>query len=176
MTWVQLREKVAYFFSKYFRGIDMLIMKLDTTKDVVVITGGCGGLGKALVQRMVDKGVNKIIVLDVVLPEMEDRLPNTYYYHCDVSNVQRVQEVANEINERFGTVTILVNNAAIMRGRNLLDMAEEEVKMVLRVNLYSSFITIKTFLPGMITLGRGYIVTVASVLGHLSPARLSAWS
>lgn len=149
------------------------MMRLDNIKDVVVITGGCGGLGRCLAQRMVDKGVSKVVVLDVVLPDPEDRLPNVFYYHCDVSSLQRVQEVAEDIKDRFGPVTILINNAAIMRGRNLLDMDDEEIRLVLRVNLYSSFITTKTFLPGMLSLGRGYIVTVASILGHLSPARLS---
>lgn len=170
MTWTQLRYTLATFL-RLFRSVDM--MKLDTSNNVVVITGGCGGLGKCLAQRMVDKGVVKVVVLDVVLPEDKDRLANVYYYHCDVSNYFRVREVADEIKERFGTVTILINNAAVMRGRNLLDTDEEEVKMILRINLYSSFITIKTFLPGMLEIGRGYIVTVASILGHLSPARLS---
>ena len=43
------------------------------------------------------------------------------------------------------------------------------------VNLLSSFYTIKTFLPDMLNIKRGYIVTIASTLGYMSPARLSAY-
>lgn len=172
MTWTLLRSSFVRLL-QLLGGVDVL--RFYTSGDVVVITGGSGGLGKCLVERLVDQAVKKVIVLDVVLPEPEDQVAGVQYYHCDVSNYTRVQEVAEDIRERFGPVTILINNAAVMRGRNLLDMDEEEIKMILRVNLYSNFITIKAFLPGMLELGRGYIVTVASILGHLSPARLSAY-
>lgn len=172
MRSLELRKKVVSYVANnvsYYFGE----AELDASKNVAVITGGCGGLGKCLAQRMVDKGIETVIVLDVVLPYPEEKVPGVHYYHCDVSSLERLKEISAEIKENFGPVTILINNAGIMRGRNILDMDEEEIKLILKVNLYSNFITIKTFLPGMIALGRGYVVTVASVLGHLSPAKLS---
>lgn len=172
MSGLQVRKNLLNLRSKYLTGVSQLV-KLDPTKEVVVITGGSGGLGKCIAEHMVDNGVASVIVLDIVSPTSTERIPNVHYFHCDVSSSERVKEIAEQIKSQFGTVTILINNAGIMRGSNLLEMEEEEIKMVLRVNLYSNFITIKAFLPGMLSIGRGYIVTIASILGHLSPARLS---
>lgn len=75
--------------------------------------------------------------------------------------------------QTFGPVTVLVNNAAIMRNKPLLLLNDDEIDQCLRVNLISCFSTIKAFLPDMLEIQRGFIVNVSSVLGHLSPALLS---
>ena len=120
---------------------------------MAVITGGSGGLGRCLAARLANCGIVIVVVLDIVLPEFIDRVPGVHYRQCDVSSFSQVQTAASEICTRFGVVTILINNAGIVRGRNLLDMSEQEIQLVLHVNLYASFITIKTFLPDMLALG-----------------------
>ena len=72
-------------------------------------------------------------------------------------------------------MTILINNAGITTGKTLLDLSYDEIERTIQINLMSSFYTIKTFLPDMLLMQRGYIVTIASVLGYMSPARLSAY-
>lgn len=78
---------------------------------------------------------------------------------------------------QLGTPTILINNAAIVNGKRLLDLSLDEIDDSFRVNLLSHFYTLKTFLPGMIRAGRaGTIVTMSSVLGHIGAAQLSDYS
>ena len=85
--------------------------------------------------------------------------------------------------------TILINNAAIVNGKSILDLTHDEIEryepifgantdvtdMFIRcfkINLLSHFTTVKEFLPGMLEEGRGTIVTISSVLGYLGSANL----
>lgn len=76
----------------------------------------------------------------------------------------------------MGTPTILINNAGIVNGKPLLDTPIEAIERNFNVNLLAHFYTLKTFLPGMLRQGRGTIVTVSSVLGHLGAARLADYT
>ena len=78
---------------------------------------------------------------------------------------------------QLGTPTILINNAGIVHGSPLLDLPTSSIEKTLRINLLSSFITTKAFLPGMLDrAGGGTIVTVASVLGNLGASHLTAYT
>ncbi|KAI5949612.1 hypothetical protein KGF54_005490 [Candida jiufengensis] len=163
-----------YWLNLKFRRVsDLLFGTVFEPKfDLVLVTGGCSGLGKELVSQLVDKN-SKVIVLDINIPEDKD--PNVIYYKCDVSNREDVLRIANEIQSTVGIVTVLINNAGITTGKTILDLSYLEIENIIQTNLMSSFYTIKAFLPNMLKLERGYIVTIASVLGYMSPARLSAY-
>lgn len=185
----------SQYFSPVFRGLK--------PEDVVVVTGGSGGLGRALCEEFVKKKVARVICLDIKVPEESSNNPQlakiegVEYFKCDVSDIGQVREVALQIAagptrsatnntsdndgplpqgrglpER-GSVTVLINNAGVMFSRPLLELSDQDFAKTLGVNLVACFNTIKTFLPGMIDGQRGFIVTIASVLGHLSPAQLS---
>lgn len=78
---------------------------------------------------------------------------------------------------QLGTPTILINNAAVVVGKKLLDMDADEIDKSLKTNLLSHFYTIKRFLPGMIDNETGgTIVTLSSVIGHIGAAQLSDYA
>jgi NAD(P)-dependent dehydrogenase (short-subunit alcohol dehydrogenase family) len=78
---------------------------------------------------------------------------------------------------QLGTPTILINNAAVVIGKKLLDMDVDEIDKSLKTNLLSHFYTIKTFLPGMIdNEAGGTIVTMSSVIGHVGAAQLADYA
>lgn len=79
--------------------------------------------------------------------------------------------------EQLGTPTVLINNAAIVHGKTLLDMCFSELDKSLTTNLTAQFYAIKTFLPAIIRGGKGgTVVTISSVLGHVGAARLTDYS
>jgi short-subunit dehydrogenase len=86
-----------------------------------------------------------------------------------------VQRALTDVHQ-LGTPTILINNAGIVNGKRLLDLALDEIDNNFRVNLLSHFYTLKTFLPGMIRAGRGTVVTMSSVLGQIGAAQLSDYA
>lgn len=72
--------------------------------------------------------------------------------------------------------TILINNAAIVNGKPLLDLSVEQIERNFRVNILSHFFTLKTFLPSMVRAGHGTIVTMSSVLGQIGAAHLTDYT
>lgn len=144
--------------------------------DVILITGGCSGLGKELVRAFVLRRYPRIVVFDVNLPPEEERItPGVFYYQCDVTDYQRITELKEIIKRDVGIVTILINNAGITVAKPLVDLSIAEIEKVIKVNLLSNFYTTKAFLPDMLALKRGYVTTIASVLGYMAPSSLTAY-
>lgn len=150
--------------------------EVDLAEEVIVITGGVEGLGGLLAETYGMRSAN-IAVLDVQevdRDESEDK--GVVYYKCDVGDAKQVEAAAAKIVEELGAPTILINNAGIVHASSIIDTAAEDVERTFRVNTLSHFHTIRTFLPYMLKEGRGTIVTVSSVLGHLGAANLSAYT
>lgn len=151
---------------------------LDPGLDLVVVTGGSRGLGKAITKKLVD---NKIatVVIDIEIPRPDQRIHGVLdYLECDVADRDEVMEVAQEIIARFGTVTALINNAAtaIGKGKFVAELTSEEVQRGLAVNLAGQYWLVQAFLPTMAARHRGYIVSIGSVLSYVSPSKLSLYS
>lgn len=144
------------------------------TSDVIVITGGSSGLGLAITAILSTKNYT-VFNLDVSAPPIS--LPNVTFISCDVSHLTNVEKAHKEIKEVYDkNITVLINNAGTVTDRTILELPEEKIRQLVDIDLLSHFWTIKTFLPGMLALRRGYIVSVSSVLGYIGPARLSAYS
>jgi all-trans-retinol dehydrogenase (NAD+) len=85
---------------------------------------------------------------------------NVYSYVCDVSNRLMVKEVASQVLQKVEKIDILINNAGIVSGKNILHNEEEELERVIDVNLKAHFWTVKYFLPNMLEMQNGHIVEV----------------
>ncbi|KAK0552376.1 hypothetical protein OC845_001751 [Tilletia horrida] len=133
-------------------------------QQVVVITGGAGGVGNELCRLLSKKGA-QVVVLDIGSPP--DSAKYTRYIRCDVASAAEVEKAAKQISDEVGPVSMLINNAGVLNGKLLLDLSVEDVQKIIGVNLTSHFWTMKVFLPDMIKKHKGHIVTVSSVMGHI---------
>jgi len=93
-------------------------------------------------------------------------------YHLDITDRNKVYEVAEKVKKDFGNVDILVNNAGIVSGKRLLETPDERITKVVEINAVSHFWTIKAFLPSMLDRNHGHIVTVSSAAGTMGVAGL----
>lgn len=152
-------------------------MPIDGKHDVIVVTGGTSGLGRELALLFAARQYTTV-VLDVREPGADERIAGVVYYQCNVGDADEVRAVNRRIRQTHGVATVLINNAGVLRGagKTVIELTERELAECLQTNLVASFITTKEFVPGMIAQKRGYVVTVASVLGYAAPARLSAYS
>lgn len=149
--------------------------EVDLSEEVIVITGGASGLGLLIAEVYGMRGAT-VAVLDVANLEATEARGVTYY-KCDVTDRAQIARTAVAIERDLGVPTVLINNAAVVVGKSLLDMEVEEVEHSLKTNLLSHFYTIKQFLPGMLRSDvGGTIVTVSSVIGHLGAAQLSDYA
>ncbi|KAL0932078.1 uncharacterized protein CTRU02_213031 [Colletotrichum truncatum] len=138
----------------------------DWRRELVLVTGGSGGLGDLLVRKLA-KNCVKVISIDVASPPTP--LPsNAYFYEADITNTNSIREVASRIRHDHGEPTVLVNNAGVMKISTILDETEEQIRHVFDVNIIASFLLVKEFLPSMIKRNHGHIVTVGSMASFVT--------
>ncbi|KAL2759446.1 hypothetical protein ACRALDRAFT_1025779 [Sodiomyces alcalophilus JCM 7366] len=145
---------------------------VDLSDEVIVITGGASGLGLLIAEVYGMRGAS-VAVLDV--RDMENgEARGVTFYKCDVGDKDQVARVAAQIERDLGPPTILINNAAIVNGKPLLDLDLAAIDRAISTNLLGAFYTLKAFLPSITSApDGGTIVTMSSVLGHLGAAHLT---
>lgn len=135
---------------------------------VALITGGASGIGEATVRLFVERGA-RVVIADLDEnrgKKMESELgPNAVFYKVDVSHSRQVEEMFRMVEERFGVLDILFNNAAYSLSKTLWDTTEEDWDKVMTVNLKGYFLCAKYALPLLKKSSHGAIVCTGSELG-----------
>jgi len=139
---------------------------------VILITGSSQGIGKAIALKFASLGA-KIALNDIQL--QEESLKKTKeeidraggqakYFLGDVSKLEEMEKIVQEIQKEFGRLDILVNNAGIVQDRTLAKMTKEEWQRVIDINLTGVFNSTKAALP-LIIQNQGKIINISSVVG-----------
>lgn len=147
---------------------------------VALVTGAAMGMGKSLSEQLLQEGCT-VALVDInkqVLGETAkslSRLGKCKDYLCDISDREAVYGLAKQVEKDLGPVSILVNNAGIVKAKALLDLDDGIIEKTLNINLMSMFWTCKAFLPAMIKRREGHVVNFASAGGILAIPNLSAY-
>ncbi|KAI9372194.1 hypothetical protein BJX61DRAFT_458366 [Aspergillus egyptiacus] len=146
----------------------------DWNKEVVVLTGGSGGIGKQVATLLGNRGI-KVAILDIQAPQ--GTLPSTVrFYKCDITSPDVIADVAAAIRTTMGEPTILINNAGILTSRTILNTTESLTRLQFDVNTLSHYWLAREFLPAMIKRNHGMVVTVASQAGYISSPNMVDYS
>lgn len=132
-----------------------------------VVTGAGGGIGRAVADGLAGQGA-RTAYLDVSPPPdvaMFEGRADRCFVECDVSDADSVDAAFGAVEARWGTVSILVNNAGIFRIQPLEEMTLADWERMLSVNLTGVFLCAKRALPGMREAGYGRIVNLGSSAG-----------
>ncbi|GAA5905386.1 SDR family oxidoreductase [Sporobolomyces salmoneus] len=141
--------------------------------DIVLITGGSTGIGKELVERL-SKKTGNIAVLDMAPPTYNAK--NVKYYKCDITDPKAIAEVAKKVRAEIGEPTVLINNAGIARGKTILETKPEEFLLTYKVNVLGCHNILREFLPHIIKLNHGHIMTTASSASYAAIPQLSEYA
>ncbi len=140
-------------------------------KQTALVTGGGSGIGQAICRLFAAEGA-QIVAVDRDLERAQTTLAQIEVaqgvgmaLRADVSQPDEVQAAVQSAIERFGAVDILVNNAAISDGDDILTIDDATWDLNLAVVLKSVYLCSRALLPGMLAHGRGAIVNIASVNG-----------
>ena len=101
---------------------------------------------------------------------------NVVNVECDVSNRESIANAGKVARENFGVVTILINNAGIVSGKKILENSEFMMKKTIEVNTIAHLYTIKEFMPDMIKINKGHIVSIASLAGIIGTPGMADYS
>ncbi len=143
------------------------------TDKLVLITGASRGIGQAIALTLGDAGA---IVVGTATSEKGAGVITKQFEELDISgqgmilNVtdnNNIAELMKNINEKYGTVDILINNAGITRDNILIRMKQDEWDEIISTNLTSVFKMSKAVLRGMMKKKAGRIISIASVVGSM---------
>jgi 3-oxoacyl-[acyl-carrier protein] reductase len=145
---------------------------MSSSNGCALVTGASRGIGAATAIALAEDGKfvginfrNDRSGAEKVVATIEAAGGEAMTLQGDVSQRSDVERIFDEIEERFGAVSVLVNNAG-MRADNLsMQLTDEEWSSVLEVNLFSVYRTTKRALRSMLRARYGRIINIASVIG-----------
>lgn len=148
----------------------------DLNDKVAVVTGGAGGIGRAIVEELLGEGV-KVVIADVQPDLLEETVSelatggDVVGVHTDVTDPQSVEELADKTYATFGACNILCNNAGVGAPSSLIwETTINDWKWVHSVNVMGVVHGILAFVPRMLAAGQeGHIVNTSSGDGGISP-------
>lgn len=147
-------------------------MSNPTTAKVVLITGAAQGIGAACAQLFAERGY-AVALLDAqpAGQQVSDAITQTgghsRFFACDVTVEAQVQQTVAGAYAHFGRIDALVNNAGVVLVKPLVATTWADFRRVADVNIGGTFLLCKAVVPLMQTQGRGSIVNMASVSGHV---------
>ena len=143
-------------------------LRKEIDQKVAIVTGGASGIGRAIALRFARAGA-RVAVLDVaesaareVAREIESCGGAAAAVPCDVSRQPDVQQAFESVQQRFGTLDILVNSAGIAHVGNVEQTSQEDFDRLYAVNVRGVYNCMKASVPGMKGRG-GVILNIASV-------------
>lgn len=153
-------------------------------RDVALVTGGARGIGLGIAEGLAAAGYD-VGILDLDREAAEAAAAGLRAAHpgarvaafaADVTSRAEVDRAVAEVEETFGKVDVLVNNAGVVRDKRLVNLEEEDWDLVIATNLKSQYLTCRAVVPGMIARGYGRIVNISSRawLGGFGQANYSA--
>jgi acetoacetyl-CoA reductase len=141
---------------------------------VALVTGGIGGIGTAICQRLAKDGLRVVAnyhpaeqeQADAWLAARQAEGLDVSLAVGDVSSFEDSQRMVGEVLERMGTVDVLVNCAGITRDKTFKRMEQAQWEAVINVNLNSVFNVTRPLWDGMLERGSGRIINISSVNGQ----------
>jgi NAD(P)-dependent dehydrogenase (short-subunit alcohol dehydrogenase family) len=140
------------------------------------VTGGANGIGIGLVSALLQQGCN-VAIADIRSESIEAALkslgdPRVMGVQVDVSARDAMAQAADQVEAKFGPVSLLFNNAGINLFQTIEESSYDDWDWVMGVNLHGPINGVMTFVPRMIAAGKGgYIVNTASMAGFLSAGK-----
>ena len=147
-----------------------------------LITGASYGIGFAMAVSLAKAGariafndINQELVNKGLAAYEEVGIPVKGYV-CDVTDEEAVKALVANIEKDIAPIDILVNNAGIIRRTAMHEMAEEDFRKVIDIDLIAPFIVAKAVLPGMMARKKGKIINICSLTSELGRETVAAYA
>ena len=154
---------------------------MEITGRIAVVTGASSGIGAAVATDLARRGATVVAVarrkekLDEIVETCRPTSPKSMSCAADVSTREECERVIRTVEEEFGRVDVLVNNAGISIHRNAARTTADDVERLMAVNFFAPMYLTTTAMPGMLERKEGAVVNVTSVAGYLPNPNESAY-
>ena len=139
---------------------------------VAVVTGGSRGIGLASVKQLLNDGFEVVAVsrngspqLEALAEEYKNKLD---FFRADVSDTEDAVKLAAYLEEKYGKIDLLVNNAGVApkERKDILEITPEDFDYVLNINLKGMFFITQKLVPLLVANGGGRIVNISSMSAY----------
>jgi NAD(P)-dependent dehydrogenase (short-subunit alcohol dehydrogenase family) len=136
---------------------------------VVLVSGGSRGIGRAIAEGFAERGARVIITgrdpqtLAAAAAEIQTAGDGIEFQVCDVADPQAVRELAAQVLKRHGRIDTLVNVAGVNRRKPALEVTEDDYDFILDVNLKGAFLLSQAAGRAMVERGSGCQINIASL-------------
>ncbi|KZN53149.1 oxidoreductase [Pseudoalteromonas luteoviolacea CPMOR-2] len=136
---------------------------------VAIITGGSFGIGKAIVEKLLNQDY-RVFNLDINPSDLGE------YHYCDVSHVAQVKEVIQNIVSETGRVDVLVSNAGKHLSATIENTDEATLDALFALNVKGAYAAVQAVLPAMTQQQDGKIVLISSDQAHVGKPNSFAYN
>ena len=140
---------------------------------VAIVTGGGSGMGQAIAIEFVKQGA-LVVVADVnrqaadsTVDQLRALSGRALAVTVDVRQRSDVLRMAQQAESEFGSIDVLVNNAGSRCIKAFLDHTEDDWHRMIDINLTGHFLCAQAVVPRMLKSGKGKIINLASIAGHV---------
>lgn len=132
-----------------------------TERPVAIVTGACGGIGRAISAALIESG-HAVAMVDLAPPE---GVPDhARFFGADIAAIDGLPGMVGDIARTLGPPTVLVNNAAVGKSGKIGTITTETYDKVFAVSTRASFFLTQAVVPFMEEAGGGAIINVASLV------------
>lgn len=141
---------------------------MDLQRKIAIVTGGGQGLGAAICKSIAQAGATAIVgdiqleAAEKIAEQIREAGGDAIALPLDVTNAEQVSETVQKVQDQYGAIDILINNAGTDKTVSIEELEIADWDRVLSVNLRGAFLLSKAIFPIMKQQGRGHIVNVAS--------------
>jgi len=143
------------------------------TKKVALITGACGGIGRAAVHKFASQGIAIAIAdqsskdVESLVKEVIDNGGQAEGFAGDLLDKNYCDSLPEAVYQQLGQLNILVNNAGLMRRGAITEASDEDYALSMAINVEAPFRLVRATIPLMEKIGGGSIVNTSSCWGIL---------
>ncbi len=154
---------------------------MDLSRKIAIVTGAGRGIGSAVAERLAEYGAKVAVVSNVEkdVAEVTETIKNKGHtaigINCDVAVEAQVKDMVKKVENEFGEVNVLINNAGVGWVGSLQDTKVEEWDLMMDVNLKGVFLCSREVVGNMIKAKSGKIISTASKAGHQAFGNLTAY-
>ena len=149
---------------------------------VALITGASRGLGKAMALALGEAGARLALTsrdpaqLSAVADEARKLGAEAEVFRADVATESEVLQLERDVKNKMGQVDILINNAGTVVRKLCVDYTLADWNTVMDTNLTSVFLMCRSFVPHMKGRGYGRVISISSIMAHISLPQRTAYS
>ncbi|MFD2515279.1 SDR family NAD(P)-dependent oxidoreductase [Pontibacter locisalis] len=164
------------------KAVSRSLNSFNFSGKVVLITGGSRGLGLVMARQLAAEGARLVlcsrdnIELEDARMELAGQGAAVLVQKCDVTVEQEVNDMITNVQNEFGPIDVLINNAGIIQAGPVTEMNIREFEEAMNVHFWGPLYTTLAVLPAMKARGEGRILNIASIGGKISVPHLVPYS